>query len=66
MRVCPRYPHASQNGSDALHVAILDGTKRMDTREILTVVLYALARHGSVELQRTLLELLLPMHEEVK
>lgn len=66
MRVRPCDPYASQNGSDALHVAIIDGTKRMDTREILTAVLYALARHGSVELQRTLLELLLPMHEEVK
>lgn len=66
MRVRPCDPYASQNGSDALHVAILDGTKLMDTREILTAVLYALARHGSVELQRTLLELLLPMHEEVE
>ncbi len=66
MRVCPRHPHASQNGSDALHVAILDGTKHMPTREILAVVLCALAHHGSVELQRTLVELLLPTYEEVK
>ncbi len=66
MRIKPCGPYVSQNGTDALHFVLMQEVTTLPKRTLIEAIIVAIAEHGSAEMQRSLLNTLLPNYEKVR